>query len=112
MKANAFSIFFDERSPRRSQIHAVEFHQLRVVLDDAAGDLVAQAFGQGAAEIIARFLDAFVARKFFGHDSWSHVIARAVGWAKRSLPTVAPRVGTGACRALCPPYGCASMTVA
>ena len=47
------------------QIHAVEFHQLRVILDDGAGDFLAQALGQGAAQIGARFLDAFVAGEFF-----------------------------------------------
>ena len=49
------------------QVHAVELHQLRVVLDDGAGDLLAQALGQRAAQIVARFLDALVARQFVGH---------------------------------------------
>jgi hypothetical protein len=37
------------------------FHQLRIVLGDGAGDLLAQAFGERSAQIVARLLDALVA---------------------------------------------------
>ena len=44
MKANAFSIFLRVRSRAQVavvlQIHAVEFDQLLVVLDDRAGDFL------------------------------------------------------------------------
>ena len=43
------------------QVHAVEFHKLLVVLDDAAGDLVGQPFGERTAQVVARLLDVFVA---------------------------------------------------
>ena len=49
------------------QVHAVELHQLLIVLDDRAGDLLAQALLERAAQIVARFLDALVARQFVGH---------------------------------------------
>src|SRR5215467_611170 len=49
------------------QVHAVELHQLRIVLDDRAGDFLAQAFGQRAPQIVAGFLDALVARQLVGH---------------------------------------------
>ena len=49
------------------QIHAVELHQLLVVLDDGAGDFLAQAFGQRAAQIVARLFDALIARTVVGH---------------------------------------------
>ena len=42
------------------QIHAVEFHQLSVVLDNRAGDFFPQPLRQRPAQIRARFLDAFV----------------------------------------------------
>jgi len=45
----------------------VEFHELLIVLDDRAGDFLAQALGQRAAQIVARFLDALVARDFVSH---------------------------------------------
>ena len=43
------------------QVHAVEFHQLGIVLADRAGDFLPQPVGQCSAQIIARFLDALVA---------------------------------------------------
>src|SRR5262245_2512196 len=48
------------------QVHAVELHQLRIVLDDRAGDFLAQALGQRPPQIVAGFLDALVARELFG----------------------------------------------
>ena len=45
------------------QIHAVEFDELLVVLDDRAGDLVGQPFGERAAQVVARFLDVLVAER-------------------------------------------------
>ena len=44
------------------QIHAVELDELLVVLGDGAGLGLGQAVGEGAAQIGAGFLDAFVAR--------------------------------------------------
>ena len=43
------------------QVHAMEFHQLRVILGNGAGDLLAQALGQRTAQIVARLFDALVA---------------------------------------------------
>ena len=70
MKAKAFSIFLRRRSAPQVavvlQVHAVELHELLVVLDDRAGDLLGQVLRERAAQIAARFLDAFVAREFLG----------------------------------------------
>src|SRR5262245_1040598 len=49
------------------QVHAVKFHQLRVVLDDGAGDLLAQPVGKRAAQVIAGLLEVFFAGKIYGH---------------------------------------------
>jgi hypothetical protein len=49
------------------EVHAVEFHQLLVVLDDRACDLLVEPLGKRPAQIVARLLDAFVARGFLGH---------------------------------------------
>src|SRR6476659_10725318 len=49
------------------QVHAVELHELRIVLDDRAGDFLAQALGQRSTQIVAGFLDALVARYLVGH---------------------------------------------
>lgn len=57
------------------QVHAVEFDELLVVLDDRAGHGVLEAFGQGAAQILAGFLDVFVASQFFGHVENPAVVA-------------------------------------
>src|SRR5215470_12181128 len=57
------------------KIHAVELHELSIVLDDRTGDVLTQAFGEGAAQVLTRFLDVFVARKVSSHGfvllSWT-----------------------------------------
>ena len=47
----------------------MEFHELLIVLDDRAGNFLGEALGERAAQVIARLLDAFVAREFFWHGS-------------------------------------------
>ena len=71
MKAKAFSSFLRRALGAQVavvlQVHAVEFHELLVVLGDRAGDVVAQALGQRAAQVVARFLDVFVAGNVVSH---------------------------------------------
>jgi hypothetical protein len=45
----------------------VELHQLLIVFDDPARDLLGKALRQRATQIAARFLDALVARELLGH---------------------------------------------
>ena len=59
------------------QVEAVEFDELLVVLHDRAGNILAQALLKRAAQIIARFLDALVARDGVGHHSLLSSSAKA-----------------------------------
>ena len=46
----------------------MEIDVLLIVLVDCACDVVAQPFGQRAAELVCRLFDVFFAIYFFSHD--------------------------------------------